>query len=120
MLNIAKLKAVSSETEKKKKPTSAKKIAANQENGNKAHGPNDCSKTKYNAFKHGGRASAVCMLDSSQECREQLQRLTEDFKPQGAIETALVESMAAELNRLKRSNRIEADFIDQSIESPAI
>ena len=59
------------------------------------------------------------MLDSSRECREQLQRLMEDLKPQGAIETALVESMAAELNRLRRFNRIEADFIDQSLESPA-
>jgi len=118
MLNMAKLQAAPSETEKQKKPTSAKKIAANQKNGNKTHGPNDCSKTKYNALKHGGRASAVCMLDSSQEYRELLQRLMEDFNPQGAIETALVESMAAELNHLKRSNRIEADFIDQSVELP--
>jgi hypothetical protein len=118
MLNLAKLKAASSETEKEKESTSAKKIAANQKNSKKAHGPIDCSKTRYNALKHGGRASAVCMLDSNQECREQLQRLMEDIKPQGAIETALVESMAAELNRLKRSNRIEADFIDQSVEVP--
>jgi hypothetical protein len=120
MLNMAKLQAAPSETEKKKKPTSAKKIAANQKNGNKGHGPIDCSKTKYNAFKHGGRASAVCMLDSSKECRELLQQLMHDKKPQGAIETALVEKLAAEMNRLRRFNRIEADFIDQSIESPAI
>jgi len=82
MLNMAKLQAAPYETEKEKKPTSAKKIAANQKNGTKAHGPIDCSKTRYNAFKHGGRASAVCMLDSSEECREQLQRLMEDIKPQ--------------------------------------
>jgi hypothetical protein len=120
MLNMAKPQAAPSETEKEKKPTSAKKIAANQKNSKKAHGPIDCSKTRYNALKHGGRAAAVCMLDSSQECKELLQELMHDKKPQGAIETALVEKLAAEMNRLRRFNQIEADFIDQSIESPAI
>jgi hypothetical protein len=118
MLTFQKPQSVSLKTQKEKKPTSAKKIAANQKNSQQSTGPRDCSRTRFNARKHAQR-SGVSMLDSSREYRELLKQLMEDTKPQGAIEVALVVGMAAELNRLKRSDRFETDYINQSIESPA-
>lgn len=58
------------------------------------------------------------MLDSP-ECKELLQKLLQEKRPVGLIETALVENIATGLICVDRANAMEARFIDQSIEYPA-
>jgi hypothetical protein len=110
--------AIPPKTDTKKKPLSDKKLAANKLNAKKSPGPSDTSKTRFNALKHGLRATGFCMLDSSPECKELLQELIEELKPVTLSDTAFVESIAGELIRMQRSNQLEADDIDDSLKYP--
>jgi phosphoribosylanthranilate isomerase len=100
------------------KPTSAKKIAANQLNGKKSHGPLDTLKTKQNATKHGIRAAGLSKLDSVADYQKLLQDLTEEHKPVGRTETFLVEALALKMTKRKLAGKLDADFIDDSIYYP--
>ena len=71
-------------------PTSEKKIAANRRNAKNSTGPRtDAGKnrTRFNPLKDGLYAKQLCVLGESEEAMsERLQRLAEEFKPEGEVE----------------------------------
>jgi hypothetical protein len=111
-------KPVALHTEKKKKPTSQKKIAANQLNGKKTKGPNDTSVTKYNATKHGLLRQGLSELDDAAFYKKLLNGLMKEWNPVGYTETFLVETAAFEMNRIQRARGLEAEYISSALHPP--
>jgi hypothetical protein len=101
-----------SDEQVKEKPTSERKIAANRRNGPRSKGPNDTTRSRFNAVKHG-LAAGLCKLDFSAGYRELLEELLQELKPVGRLERCLVETIAFEMIRLPRARRMEAGHIDE-------
>ena len=90
--------------------SSAEKISANQRNSLKSTGPNDVSKTRYNAVKHGLLARCLTALDCEEKFADLLLRLDEQYRPQNVLEEHYVEQIALCLVRIRRAGYIEAQF----------
>lgn len=104
---------------KNPKATSAKQIAANRRNATRSTGPNTPGgkeAVKRNALKHGLLAKEVLLpgedADSFQELSDHLYA---DLRPDGALETALVERIVGGLWRLRRLQRVEAGIFENEI-----
>lgn len=95
--------------------SSKKQIEANRQNATKSTGPNTPegkTLSSTNATKHGLLSKQVLLPSESEEEFEELsQGLREDLKPVGALETRLVEDIAADFWRLSRIRRIEAGVL---------
>ena len=95
--------------------TTKKQIEANRQNATKSTGPKTPegkTLSSTNATKHGLLSKQVLLPSESEEEFEELsQGLREDLKPVGALETRLVEDIAADFWRLSRSRRIEAGVL---------
>ena len=98
-----------------KKTVTEKKIAANRTNAKRSTGPRtDWGKSfsRFNAIKSGLFADEIVIpkCDGEDACRNFsifLQELREDFEPVGALEKALVETIAQGFWRLRRATRAE-------------
>lgn len=104
--------------DKKKKPTSQKKIAANQKNGAKSPGPTNTANSKYNGTKHGLLRVGVSELDNAEGYKKLLKDLMWERNPVGSIEIFLVESAALDMVRLQRARRLEAEYIASALHPP--
>ena len=95
--------------------TTKKQIEANRQNATKSTGPKTPegkTLSSTNATKHGLLSKQVLLPSESEEEFEELsQGLREDLKPVGALETRLVEDIAADFWRLSRIRRIEAGVL---------
>ncbi len=95
--------------------TSQKQIEANRRNAHLGTGPKTPKGkaiSRANATKHGLLSTQVLLPGESEEEFEELSgRLKEDLKPVGALETRLVDDIAADFWRLSRSRRIEAGVL---------
>ena len=95
--------------------TTKKQIEANRQNATKSTGPKTPegkTLSSTNATKHGLVSKQVLLQDESEEEFEEFsQGLREDLKPVGALETRLVEDIAADFWRLSRIRRIEAGIL---------
>jgi len=98
--------------------TSERKIAANRLNGQKSHGPNNTTSTRFNATKHGLLAVGVTELDDAEGYRTTLHELMLEKNPVGPTETFLVESAALDMVRWKRARRLEAEHITSVLNPP--
>ena len=100
------------------KQSSAKKIAANQQNAQKSTGPHNCDRTRYNAATHGLLAEGVTEMDDPESFRELCSRLEGEFAPLGEVETALVRHIGILIVRLRRARMLEAEFITAHLNPP--
>ena len=89
---------------------SAKQIAANQRNARKSTGPRNTHLTRDNAMKHGLLAAGITELDR-QDYPALYQQLVEHYRPEGPIETWLVERIGLLMVRLQRAARVDSDFV---------
>jgi hypothetical protein len=104
--------------DKKKKPTSQKKTAANQTNGAKSPGPTNTANSKYNGTKHGLLRVGVSELDNAEGYKKLLKDLMWERNPLGSIEVFLVESAALDMIRLLRARRMEAEYVSSALHPP--
>ncbi len=95
--------------------TSQKQIEANRRNAHLGTGPKTPKGkaiSRANATKHGLLSTQVLLPGESEEEFEELSgRLKEDLKPVGALETRLVDDIAADFWRLSRIRRIESGVL---------
>jgi hypothetical protein len=94
---------------------SSSKVEANRKNSRKSTGPRDTLAIRRNASKHGLCARGLTELDDVERYRESLERLTAEKKPEGEVETYLVESIALGMVRVRRARRIEAEYITEQL-----
>jgi len=99
--------------------TSAKQIAANRRNAQHSTGPKSRDgkeAVKWNALKHGLLAKEAFLPgEEANSFQELSERLYADLRPEGALETALVERMIAGLWRIRRLQRVEAGVFENEI-----
>ena len=95
---------------------SERQIAANRLNAQKSTGPRtDAGKrrSRRNAFKHGLTAeSVVTVLEDEAAYRKFERILLDDYRPETALERALVARLASLLWRLRRAVAIESGLLD--------
>ena len=73
-----------------KKTVGAKVIAANRANAQDSTGPEDCTKTKHNATKHGyrGKQPIFQNAEEEQQYKALLEELDGYYQPEGPIRKA--------------------------------
>jgi hypothetical protein len=98
----------------KRKQTSERKRQANKENATKSTGPRDTGSTRFNALKHGLRASkGITELDDAEEYHALVQGLLSKGLP--ALKAKLAHIVAFEVMRLQRSAIVEAEFVTSKL-----
>jgi hypothetical protein len=95
----------------KKKPRSEKQREASRRNGSRGHGPNDTTRTRYNAMRHGLRAQGLTPWDDADEYREILRALEDRYSSSDPFVAISISESALEMIRIRRINRLEADNI---------
>ena len=93
-----------------------KRISANRRNSEKSTGPNNTTATRFNATKHGLLADGITELDNGEEYRNTIRRLNDGYFME--LETFLVERIALNMIRLRRSGRLEAEYITAILPPP--
>src|SRR4051794_18310181 len=91
---------------------------SNRRNAEKSTGPQDTSRTRHNAVKHGLVAEGITSLDDPSLFAKLCRRLRREFKPNGTVEAFLVERIALAQIRIKRSARLEAEMITSHLNPP--
>src|SRR4051812_25958620 len=90
---------------------SAAKLAANKANAQNSTGPNDTTKTRLNAVRHGLASKVVVLPGEDQEEYDKLHDgFFEQLRPQSDIERALIDRVVAAAWRLKRFINVEVAF----------
>jgi hypothetical protein len=95
----------------KKKPRSEKQREASRRNGSKGDGPDDTTRTRYNALRHGLRAQGLTPWDDPERHFRVLGALEEKYSSSDPIDEFFVQEAALEMVRMRRINRLEADNI---------
>jgi hypothetical protein len=98
------------------KEVSPAKAAANQQNALKSTGPKDTTNTRFNATKHGLRAEDITRWDDPNAYQLALSQLGEAYRPVGDMEEFLVQRIAVCMARLRRAVRMEAKFIEATLQ----
>ncbi len=109
--------------------TSPKQIAANRRNALRSTGPRTIEgklASKFNATKHGLRASEIVIPghEDPLEFEALLQKLMDDWTPEGHTEISLVNEIAIAQWRLRRAHRAElgeirGGILDATASDPA-
>ncbi len=92
------------------------KTAANRLNAKDSTGPKNTSSTRFNATKHGLLAAGITELDDAKEYRSTLRGLDQTYL--AALERFLLERIALNMIRLRRSARLEAEYITAILNPP--
>ena len=96
---------------------SKKQIAANRRNAQKSTGPRSeegKARSSQNAFKHGLTSRTVCLAEEDEEQYMEVRiLLAEELRPLGALETMVVNRIAAQMWRVSRVPGIEAEIFDR-------
>ncbi len=99
--------------------TTEMQIEANCRNAQKSTGPTTPKGkaiAKMNALRHGLTAQEILIPGEQREHFEELlERLAEEFEPEGAIETKLVEQIATNFWRLGRARQTEAGIFAHNL-----
>ncbi len=92
-----------------------KQLEANRRNATKSTGPRTRAgkgQSSRNALKHGLCAEQVLLPDEDEREYERLgEQLIDDLSPVGALETMLVQTLAADLWRIGRIRKIEVGVL---------
>jgi hypothetical protein len=103
----------------KRRRVSSKQLAANERNAERSTGPKSQEgkeTVRFNALKHGLLAKEALLPGEDADTFQELsERLYADLRPEGAIETALVERIVSGLWRLRRLQRVEAGVFEHEI-----
>src|SRR5205823_11249343 len=95
----------------KKKPRSEKQRAASRDNGSHGRAPNDTTRTRYNATRHGLRGQGLTPWDDAEEYREILGALEDKYNSSDPFDAISISESALEIIRIRRINKLEADNI---------
>ena len=93
-----------------------KRISANRRNSKKSTGPKNTTSTRFNATKHGLLADGITELDNGEEYQDTLQGLKQAYLAE--LETFLLGRIALNMTRLRRSGRLEAEYITSILNPP--
>jgi hypothetical protein len=104
--------------QKQKKGTSQRKIQANRRNSLRSTGPENTQRTRYNALKHGLLAAGLTQWDDAEKYEENIHALTAIYSSSDPVDTFLIEQMALEMLRSRRTARLEAETITVSSSRP--
>jgi len=99
---------------KQKKGTSQKVIERNRRNSLHSPGPRNTQRTRYNALKHGLLAAGLPPWDDAEAYQENIHALTAIYSPSDPVDAFLIEQMALEMLRSRRTARLEAETITVS------
>jgi len=94
-----------------KKVTSQRQIEANRRNALLSTGPGNTQRTRYNAIRHGLLAEGLTQWDNAEEYQENIHALTAIYPSSDPVVTFLIEQMALEMLRSRRTARLEAETI---------
>ena len=97
---------------------SSRKIAAKRIDTQKSPGLKNTTSTRFNETKHGLLALGVTELDEAEGYRATLSDLMQEWNPVGTVEIFLVEAMALDMIRWRRSRRLEAEYITGVLNPP--
>src|SRR5438270_4350712 len=93
-----------------------KRISANRRNSKKFTGPKNTTSTRFNATKHGLLAEGITELDNAEEYQTTLRGLNQAYVAE--LETFLLGRIALNMTRLRRSGRLEAEYITAILNPP--
>jgi hypothetical protein len=99
-----------------KKPTSSEKIAASRRNSKMSTGPKNVISTRFNATRHGLLAAGITELDDPDDYRNTLNRLKEGYLVE--VKEFVLGRIALEMVRLRRSARLEAEYLTGILNPP--
>jgi hypothetical protein len=94
-----------------KKGTSQKKIESNRRNSLHSTGPRNTQRTRHNAIRHGLLAEGLTEWDDPAEYQEIIHALMAIYPSTDPVDTFLIEQMALEMLRSRRTARLEAGTI---------
>ena len=94
-----------------KKGTSQRKIESNRRNSLHSTGPGNTQRTRYNALKHGLLAAGLTPWDDAEAFQENIHALTAIYSSSDPVDAFLIEQMALEMLRSRRTARLEAENI---------
>jgi hypothetical protein len=97
---------------------SEKQIAANRQNAKNSPGPGNTDSTRFNATKHSLLSEGVTELDDAEGYPLLLAELMREKNPVGVLETHRVRCMALDIVRLRRAQRLEAEYITEQLNPP--
>ena len=98
------------------KSNSNAKTAANRLNAKDSTGPKNTSSTRFNAIKHGLLAAGITEIDDADEYRNTLRGLDQSYLAE--LERFLLGRIALNMIRLRRSGRLEAEYITAILNPP--
>lgn len=94
---------------------SEKQLIANRNNAKLCTGPNDTSKTRFNALKHGLRSNQVVLRDESREEFDELcKEVKSFFNPQDGFEDNLVDQIVFAFWRVRRCRYIDRALVEEN------
>jgi hypothetical protein len=97
--------------QEQKKGTSQRRIEANRRNGLLSTGPRNTQRTRYNALKHGLLAEGLTEWDDPAEYQEVIHDLTAIYPSSDPLDAFLIEHIARDMVRSRRTARLEAGTI---------
>jgi hypothetical protein len=104
--------------QKQKKGTSQKKFESNRRNSMRSTGPRNTQRTRNNALKHGLLAAGLTRWDDAEAFQENIHALTAIYPSSDPVDAFLIEQMALEMLRSRRTARLEAETITRLSSRP--
>jgi len=98
--------------------TSKTKTLSNKENSQKSTGPNNTSKTRHNAIKHGVTSQMVVIngMESQEEFDELRIQIVSELQPATKIEKLVVDKIVIDFWKLKRLQNYETYRIQYNLD----
>src|SRR6266481_6935881 len=96
---------------KQKKGTSQKRIESNRRNSLHSTGPRNTQRTRHNAIRHGLLAEGLTEWDDPAEYQEVIHDLTAIYPSSDPLDAFLIEHIALEMLRSRRTAQLEAENI---------
>jgi hypothetical protein len=87
------------------------KIESNRRNSGNSPGPRNTERTRYNAIRHALLAEGLTEWDDAEKYEENIHALTAKYPSSDPVDTFLIEQMALEMVRSRRTARLEAETI---------
>jgi len=97
--------------QEQKEGTSQRKIESNRRNALLSTGPRNTQRTRHNAIRHGLLAEGLTQWDDAEAFQENIHALTAIYPSSDPVDTFLIEQMALEMLRSRRTARLEAETI---------
>ena len=97
--------------QEQKEGTSQRKIESNRRNSLRSTGPRNTQRTRHNAIRHGLLAEGLTEWDDPAEYQENIHALTAIYASSDPLDTFLIEHIARDMVRSRRTARLEAETI---------